>query len=76
MMIAVAKDERAKKYPSLTAPEHRVPHRRGVIGGLDPVPRAVRLFALRAQPGIHQPGAGSDLAGICIDEKGTHQQRG
>ena len=76
MVVAVAKYERAQKNAAFPAAEHRVPHRRGVIGGADPVPGPVRLLTGGAKPGLDKAGPGSHPARLSVNEENAHRQRG
>ena len=61
MVVAVAKDERAQENAALPAAKHRVPHRRGVIGGADPVPGKRGFVSGFAEAGVLQAGTGGHL---------------
>lgn len=75
MVVAVPKDERAKKNAALRSAQHRVPHRRGVVGGTDPVPGELRLIARTADSGLDETVGGGDLTGLSVYEERTHNSR-
>ena len=61
-MVGVSKDERAYVHALLLPAQHRVPHRRGVVGALDPVPRARRRVDPVGDPGLDELAVSRDLA--------------
>src|SRR3954452_14061345 len=77
MAAAVGKDERADEDAALALAHDLVPHRRGVAGAVDDVPRARYPGVLGGVDAcLDQLPAGRDLTRPGVDEEDGHEAQG
>ena len=76
LAAGVSNAERADEDAPLALAQHRVPHRRGVAGPLDSVPRRQRLVELVHQVRLGELSSRCDPTVLRVDEEDAHGARG